>query len=102
MPFYLVLGFSDFPKNRKIGISENPDFRVFRNFGITISENPDFRKSENPDFQISGLPMCCASACDALAWISLDMLAAWHSDAPDIDITAALHMGVIVGWSRLI
>ena len=56
MPFYRIFGFSDFPKIRKIGISENPDFRVFRIFGSPISGNPDFRKSENPDFQISGLP----------------------------------------------
>ena len=54
--FYRIFGFSDFPKIRKIGISENPDFRVFRNFRNPISENPDFRESENPDFQISGLP----------------------------------------------
>ena len=56
MPFYLIFGCSDFPKIRQIGKIENPDFRVFRKFGISISEAPDFRKSENPDFQISGLP----------------------------------------------
>ena len=56
MPFYRIFGFSDFPKIRKIGISENPDFRISRNSGIPNSEKSDFRKSENPDFQISGLP----------------------------------------------
>ena len=55
MPFYRIFRFSDFPKNREIGTSENPEFRVFRNFGIPISENPDFRETENPDFQNSGL-----------------------------------------------
>ena len=52
----LSTGFSDFPKIREIGIPENPDFRVFRNFRNPISESPDFRESENPDFQVSGLP----------------------------------------------
>ena len=56
MHFYRILGFPDFPKIRKIGIPENPDFQVFRNFRNPISENPDSRESENPDFQISGLP----------------------------------------------
>ena len=56
MPFYLIFGCSDFPKEREIGIPEHPDCRLFRKFRNPISENPDFRESENPDFQISGLP----------------------------------------------
>ena len=38
MPFYWIFGFSDFPEIRKIGIPENPDFQVFRNFRNAISE----------------------------------------------------------------
>ena len=55
MPFYLIFGFSDFPKIRKMGTPENPDFLVFRNFGIPNSENPDFRESKHPDFRIFGI-----------------------------------------------
>ena len=56
MPFYRILGFSDFPKIRKTGIPEIQDFRDSRNIRNSISENPDFSESENPELQISGPP----------------------------------------------
>ena len=52
MLFYRIFGFSDFPKIQKIGISDNPDSRVFRNF-----RNPIFRKSGESEYlkiRISG------------------------------------------------
>ena len=47
MPFYRISGFSDFPKFREIGISENPDCRRFG--------SPEIRKSGYSDSRKSGL-----------------------------------------------